>query len=133
MKSIMLDTNICIYIQKNKPEHVREKFKQFNTGDLALSSITVSELYHGAYKSEYVEKNLLALEHFLYPFDIVDYDIKASIEYGKVRASLEKVANIIGGLDMMIAAHARSLDATLVTNNTREFTKVEGLRVENWV
>ncbi|MDD3466236.1 MAG: type II toxin-antitoxin system VapC family toxin [Campylobacterales bacterium] len=133
MKTIILDTNICIYIQKNRPEHVREKFKQFSVGDLALSSITVSELYHGAYKSEYVEKNLLALEHFLRPFDIVDYDLKASVEYGKIRASLEKTGNVIGGLDMMIAAHARSLNATLVTNNTREFIRVKDLKVENWV
>jgi len=129
----MLDTNICIYIQKNKPQQVREKFKQFRAGDLALSSITVSELYYGAYKSEHVEKNLLALEHFLYPFDIVDYDFKASIEYGKVRAALEKKGEIIGGLDMMIAAHARSIDAILVTNNTKEFARVQGLRTENWV
>lgn len=133
MKTIILDTNICIYIQKNKPEHVREKFKQFDVGDLALSSITVSELYHGAYKSAYAEKNLLALEHFLRPFDILNYDLKASIEYGKIRASLEKSGQIIGGLDMMIAAHARALDAILVTNNTREFQRVENLVVENWV
>jgi len=129
----MLDTNICIYIQKNKPEHVREKFKQFSVGDLALSSITVSELYFGAYKSQYVEKNLLALEHFLRPFEIAEYGIKASVEYGKVRATLEKSGKIIGGLDMMIAAHARSLNSILVTNNIKEFERVNGLVVENWV
>lgn len=129
----MLDTNICIYIQKNKPEYVREKFKQFDIGDLALSSITVSELYHGVYKSSYVEKNLLALEHFLRPFNILDYDLRASVEYGKIRASLEKSGKAIGGLDMMIAAHAKSLGAILVTNNTGEFKRVENLIIENWV
>lgn len=129
----MLDTNICIYILKNKPEQVRKKFKQFDIGDLALSSVTVSELYFGAYKSEYIEKNLLALENFLIPFDIVDYDLKACIEYGKIRASLEKNGKIIGGLDIMIAAHARSLDAVLVTNNLKEFQRVENLSLENWV
>lgn len=129
----MLDTNICIYIQKNKPEHVREKFKEFSIGDISLSGITVSELYFGAYKSQYIEKNLLALEHFLRPFNLVEYGVKASIEYGKIRASLEKSGNTIGGLDMMIAAHAKSLDAVLVTNNLKEFQRVEGLVVENWV
>lgn len=129
----MLDTNICTYIQKNKPQHVREKFRQFSVGDLALSSITVSELYFGAYKSQYVEKNLLALKHFLRPFNIVEYDLKASIEYGKIRATLEKSGKTTGGLDMMIAAHARSLKSTLVTNNVKEFQRVENLVIENWV
>lgn len=133
MSQIMLDTNICIYIIKNKPESVREKFKCYNIGDLVLSSITVSELYYGAYKSQYVEKNLLALEHFLKPFDIVEYDLKASIEYGKIRASLEKSGQIIGGLDMLIAAHAKSLNMALVTNNKKEFERIDGLILDNWV
>jgi len=129
----MLDTNICIYIIKNKHEQVKEKFKTYSIGDLTLSIITVSELYYGAYKSQYIEKNLLALEHFLKPFNIAEYDIKTSIEYGKTRASLEKSGKVIGGLDMMIASHAKSLNMTLVTNNIREFEKVEGLIVENWI
>jgi tRNA(fMet)-specific endonuclease VapC len=129
----MLDTNICIYIIKNKPQAVREKFQEFNIGQLVLSSITVSELYYGVYKSSYVEKNLLALEHFLKTFDIIYYGIKASVEYGKVRADLEKKGTVIGGLDMMIAAHALSLDLTLVTNNTKEFCRVDELTVDNWV
>jgi tRNA(fMet)-specific endonuclease VapC len=133
MKDIMLDTNICIYIIKNKPMSVLKKFQEYNIGDLALSSITVSELYYGAYKSQYIEKNLLALEHFLQPFNIVEYDLKASIEYGKIRAVLEKQGNIIGGLDMQIAAHALSLDMTLVTNNTKEFNRVKDLILDNWV
>lgn len=133
MSQIMLDTNICIYIIKNKPEHVREKLKCYNVGDLALSSITLSELYYGAYKSQYVEKNILALEHFLKPFDIVEYDLKASIEYGKIRANLEKSGQMIGGLDMLIAAHAKSLNMTLVTNNTKEFERIDGLVLDNWV
>ncbi|MEA3498173.1 MAG: type II toxin-antitoxin system VapC family toxin [Campylobacterota bacterium] len=133
MKDIMLDTNICIYIIKNKPKSVIEKFKEYDVGDISLSSITVSELYYGAYKSQYIEKNLLALEHFLQPFNIIEYDLKASIEYGQIRASLEKQGNIIGGLDMQIAAHARSLDMTLITNNTKEFIKVDNLIIGNWV
>jgi tRNA(fMet)-specific endonuclease VapC len=129
----MLDTNICIYIIKNKPQSVKEKFMMYDVGDLSLSSITVSELYYGAYKSQYVEKNLLALEHFLKPFSILEYGTKASVEYGKIRASLEKSGKVIGGLDMMIAAHARSLDMTLVTNNTKEFKRVDNLVLDNWV
>ena len=133
MKNIMLDTNICIYIIKNKPKSVMNRFQEYDIGDISLSSITVSELYYGAYKSEYIEKNLLALEHFLQPFNIVDYDLKASIEYGQIRASLEKKGNIIGGLDMQIAAHAKSLNMTLVTNNTKEFIRVNDLIIDNWV
>ena len=102
----MLDTNICIYIIKNKPQSVKEKLKSYNIGDLIISSITVSELYYGVYKSQYVQKNLLALEYFLRPFDIVEYGIEASVEYGKIRAKLEKEGQPIGGLDMLIASHA---------------------------
>ena len=133
MNDIMLDTNICIYIIKNKPKSVIEKFKNYNIGDISLSSITISELYYGVYKSNYVQKNLLALEQFLQPFNIVNYDLQASIEYGKIRAILEKQGNIIGGLDMQIAAHAKSLDMTLITNNTKEFLRVENLVIDNWV
>ena len=133
MKKIMLDTNICIYIIKNKPQKVREKFKEFDIGDLAISSITVSELYYGAYKSLHVEKNLLALEHFFKPFDILEFDTKASIKYGRIRASLEKSGKVIGGVDMLIAAHALSNTMSLVTNNTKEFERVENLKIENWV
>ena len=133
MKDIMLDTNICIYIIKNKPSYIRDKFKEFDIGDLSLSSITVSELYYGVYKSEYIEKNLLALNNFLKPFNIVDYDLNASIEYGKIRASLEKIGRVIGGLDMQIAAHAKSLDMTLITNNTKEFERIDNLVIDNWI
>ena len=129
----MLDTNICIYIIKNRPVNVLKKFKNFNMGDLAISSITVSELYYGAYKSKYTEKNLKALEDFLYPFDIIEFDENAAVEYGKIRASLEKKGEIIGGLDMLIAASAKSQEMILVTNNTKEFSRIDNLEIENWV
>lgn len=129
----MLDTNMCIFIINKKPQQVKEKFLAFDIGDLAISSVTVSELYFGAYKSQFVEKNLLALEHFLRPFDLVEYDTKAAISYGKIRANLEKAGTPIGGMDMMIAAHALSLDMTLVTNNTKEFKRVDRLVLEDWV
>ena len=133
MKRCMLDTNICIYIIKNKPEQARKRFKEYAIGDLAISSITVSELMYGANKSQYIEKNLKAVERFLLPFDIVDYDYKASLVYGEIRADLEKKGKVIGGLDMLIAAHAESLDMILVTNNTKEFNRVIGLDIDNWV
>ena len=130
---MMLDTNICIYIIKNKPQTVKERFKQFEIGELCISSITVSELMYGVYKSQHMEKNLKAITTFLMPFDIVDYDYNASIEYGKIRAYLEKKGQIIGGMDLQIAAHALASDMTLVTNNTKEFERVKGLKFENWV
>ena len=130
---MMLDTNICIYIIKNKPQTVKERFKEFEIGELCISSITVSELMYGVYKSQHMEKNLKAITAFLMPFDIIDYDYNASIEYGRIRAYLEKKGQIIGGMDMQIAAHALASDMTLVTNNTKEFERVQGLKLENWV
>jgi len=129
----MLDTNICIYIIKNKPQSVKKKFQEFNIGQLCISTITVSELIYGAYKSPFVEKNLKAIESFLMPFEIVDYDYMASVEYGKIRANLERRGSIIGNMDMQIAGHALALDMILVTNNTKEFERVEGLTLDNWV
>ncbi len=130
---MMLDTNICIYIIKNKPQSAKKRFEEYEVGQLCISSITVSELMYGAFKSKHTEKNLKALERFLMPFEIVDYDFAASVEYGKIRASLEKKGQVIGNMDMQIAGHALSRDMVLVTNNTREFERVEGLVLENWV
>ncbi len=129
----MLDTNICIYIIKNRPQSVKEKFLEFKIGELCLSSITVSELFFGAYKSNYVEKNIKAIESFLIPLEIVNFDYRASNEYGKIGASLEKQGRIIGNMDMQIAAHAKSLNLILVTNNTKEFQRVDDLKLDNWV
>ena len=129
----MLDTNICIYIIKNKPQSARKKFLEFNIGELYISSITVSELIYGAYKSQFVQKNLEALKTFLLPFEIVDYDVSASMKYGELRASLEKVGKVIGNMDMLIAGHALALNMTLVTNNIKEFHRVEKLKLDNWV
>ena len=133
MNRLMLDTNICIYIIKNKPQSVKEKFQNFHIGELCISSITVSELMYGAYKSEYTEKNLKAIESFLLPFEIVEYDYSAAVEYGRIRATLEKKGSVIGNMDMQIAGHALALGMTVVTNNTKEFERVEGLTLDNWV
>ena len=127
----LLDTNICIYILKNKPIKILEKFKNFSIGDLKIISITVAELYFGAYNSSYVEKNISIIEKFLIPFEIINFDEKTAIEYGKIKAKLKKNGNIIGELDMQIAAIAISHNLILVTNNTREFEIIENLKIEN--
>ena len=128
----LLDTNICIYIIKKKPIDVFEKFKNFTVGDIGISSITLAELQYGIEKSSNAEKNREALEKFLTPIEIIDYGYDATIEYGKIRAELEKKGVPIGPLDMLIASHAKSLDVILVTNNVREFERISGLKTENW-
>jgi len=129
----LLDTNICIYIIKQKPQSVLNKFNSIEPGEVAISMITVSELYYGARKSANKEKNFLALNKFILPFNILDFDIAAANSYGIIRTELESKGIPIGPLDTLIAAHAISLDYILVTNNEREFTRVSGLQVENWV
>lgn len=129
----LLDTNICIYLIKRKPPEVLQRFLQLSPGSVFISSVTTSELYYGAQKSQRVQTNLEALNHFLLSFRIVDYDESASFLYGELRADLEKRGQPIVPLDMMIAAHALSLDVPLVTNNTKEFERVKGLKLENWV
>jgi len=129
----ILDTNICIYIIKKKPSSVFQNFRRLKPGSVVISSITLAELEFGVKNSSRPDQNSLALRQFLVPLDIVDFDSEAAIEYGSVRANLEKAGNPIGALDNLIAAHAKSLDCILVTNNEREFTRVSGLKVENWV
>ena len=129
----MLDTNICIYIIKQKPKAALEKFKKMKNTDICISSITYSELIYGAEKSSNVAKNMIALTMFLANIEILPYDENASVTYGLIRAKLEKKGNLIGPLDMLIAAHAKSLNMTLVSNNLKEFKRVDGLKLDNWV
>jgi tRNA(fMet)-specific endonuclease VapC len=129
----LLDTNICIYIIKKKPVEVFEKFKNLTIGDVGISSITLAELQYGIEKSSSPEKNREALEKFLTPIEILEYGYDATVEYGKIRAELEKKGVPIGPLDMLIASHAKSLDMVLVTNNIREFERVADLKIENWI
>jgi tRNA(fMet)-specific endonuclease VapC len=129
----LLDTNICIYIIKKKPAEVFEKFKNLTLGDVGISSITLAELQYGIEKSSNSEKNREALEKFLTPIEIIDYGYDATVEYGKIRAELEKKGVPIGPLDMLIASHAKSLDVILVTNNVREFMRIADLKIENWI
>nr|WP_255478762.1 type II toxin-antitoxin system VapC family toxin [Rufibacter sp. XAAS-G3-1] len=122
-----MDTNI--YIIKKKPEIVLERFKELTLGNVGISTITLAELEYGIRKSGSPDRNLEALNQFLVPLDIKDFDYNAAVEYGKIRASLEKAGTPIGPLDTLIAAHALSLNTTLVTNNEKEFNRVAGLRI----
>ena len=128
----MLDTNICIYVIKHKPETVFQKLQNTNPEDVCISSVTYAELVHGVEKSAAAEKNRLALSMFLANMEILGFDVEAADCYGKIRADLEKKGTPIGPLDMMIAGHAQSLGYTVVTNNVKEFSRVSALRIENW-
>ena len=128
----MLDTNICIYIIKNKPKKVIIELKRHKPSEICVSAITYAELTHGVEKSMAVEKNRFALVLLFSNIEVLDFDIKAAIHYGKIRAYLEKQGTPIGPLDMMIAAHAMSLGYTVVTNNIKEFQRVPDLKLENW-
>jgi tRNA(fMet)-specific endonuclease VapC len=114
------------------PPEVVQKFREIGVGNICISSTTVSELQFGAYKSKHIRKNLKRLDEFLSPFEILAYDEKASSYYGKIRSNLEKQGNVIGPLDMLIAAHALSENLTLITNNEKEFSRVKSLKVNNW-
>ena len=122
-----------MHIMNNHPPEVFEKFRNIEVGAIGISSITVSELYYGAYKSSKIKQNIKRVEEFLYPFEILPYDESASREYGKIRSYLEKKGQIIGPLDMLIAAHAISRNLTIITNNIKEFKRIKSLQVENWV
>jgi tRNA(fMet)-specific endonuclease VapC len=129
----MLDTNTCIALIKRKPERALRRFDRLSAGDVGISTITLAELCYGIAKSQHVERNKLALEEFLLPMEISDFDESAAAAYGQVRAALEGAGRPIGPLDTQIGAHALSLRAILVTNNTSEFRRINGLRVENWI
>ena len=127
----MLDTNICICAIKQKPKLVIANMMAHDPTDICISSITYAELMHGVEKSQAVEKNRLALTLFLSAIEIREFHASAAETHGKIRADLEKQGTPIGLLDLLIAGHARSEGCVLVTNNIREFQRVEGLRVED--
>ena len=132
MLRYLLDTNIVIYVLKRRPIEVLSVFNQ-NASRMAISAITLSELYHGAEKSIKVSENLAAIEDFCSRLDVLPYGSKAAQHYGAIRAGLEKLGQPIGVNDLHIAAHARSEGLVMVTNNVGEFARVPALQVENWV
>ena len=129
---LLLDTNICIYIIKQHPPAVLERFLDYQPGDIGISSITLSELRYGVAKSAHKEKNATALDEFIIPLEVVSYDEAAALVYGDIRAALEKAGTPIGSMDLLIAAHAVSLGIPLVTNNTREFARVPTINLVDW-
>lgn len=129
----LLDTNICIYLIKKKPESVLRRLTQKDINDVGISSVTLSELEYGVEKSIHRDRNKLALAEFVAPLTVFPYDERVAPVYGRVRALLEKEGLPIGPLDLLIGAHALSLQAVLVTNNDKEFKRIPDLKIENWV
>jgi len=128
----LLDTNICIYLIKKKPEQVFRRLRAVDIATVSISAVTVAELQYGVAKSARAEQNALALAAFLAPLVVEPFDDDAAARYGVVRADLERAGTPIGSMDLLIAAHALALGRTVVTNNVREFERVAGLKVENW-
>jgi len=132
MLKYLLDTNIAIYVIKRRPMEVLERFNR-HAGQLCLSVTSQAELIHGAEKNAIPEQNFRALEDFCSRLTLLDYGQKAAAHYGDIRADVERKGTPIGVNDLHIAGHARSEGLTLVSNNVKEFERVEGLRLENWI
>lgn len=130
---VMLDTNTCIAIIKQKPPKVLERFNAYQVGEIGISWVTLAELEFGVFKSQHLEKNQVGLDEFVLPLEIANFNCETARVYGRVRAALEKKGTPIGSLDMMIGAHALSLGVTLATNNTREFSRIKGLTLVDWL
>ena len=129
----MLDTNICIFIIKHQPENVIQKFMEDDPDDICISAITYAELAYGVEKSQSKEKNKIALMVLLSEIQIVPFDDLAAQIYGEIKVDLQKKGTPIGPLDTLIAAHAKALNLILVTNNIKEFARVDDLEAEDWV
>jgi tRNA(fMet)-specific endonuclease VapC len=129
----LLDTNTCIYVINKKPSAVVERIQTKRPEQIAISTITHAELEYGISRSKYPEQNRVALLEFLFPFLILDFDQMAAVQYGLIRSYLESKGKPIGPMDLLLAAQARSRDLVLVTNNEKEFRRIEGLKIENWI
>src|SRR5436309_1231834 len=128
----LLDTNICIYIAKRRPARVQTRFERLRPGDVGMSIVTYLELVYGAWKSQRAEANLAIIEQLRLIIPVQPLEVGVATHYGRLRTDLERKGKPIGGYDLLIAAHALELGLILVTNNIREFARVDGLRVENW-
>lgn len=129
----LLDTNICIALIRQKSPAMLQRLTSQQPGDVGISAITLAELIYGVEKSAKVEQNRAALQQFLLPLELADFDPQAAFVYGKIRVGLERADQPIGAMDMLIAAHAIHLDAILVTNHVREFQRINGLVLEDWI
>jgi tRNA(fMet)-specific endonuclease VapC len=132
MLQYMLDTNICVYVLKNRPEQLREKFNRL-AGQLCISTISLAELLYGVEKSSRPNENRQAVEQLVARLGVLPFSASAASHYGQIRVALEGAGRPIGAHDMLIGAHARSEGMTVVTNNLREFERIPELRTENWV
>ena len=130
--NLMLDTNVCIYLIKEHPPSVVERFATHAVGDIGISAMTLAELEYGVSKSSRPARNREALDQFISPLEVAPFDRQATAAYGRLRTTLEKRGQSIGSMDLLIAAHALSLDVRLITRNVREFGRVPGLRVDDW-
>ena len=128
----LLDTNICIYTIKKKPPEVLNTLKQKPKKEIYISSITIAELEYGIVKSQFPEKNRIAMIQFLSYFNLLKFDENDAIEFGLIKTDLEKKGKIIGTMDLLIAAQCKAKELILVTNNTKEFERIKELKVENW-
>ena len=133
MIDYLLDTNICIYLIKKRPPEVFQRFQQLQLKQLHIPTVTVFELYYGIEKNNSQKRNLLALENFIAPLTVVDFNLEAAKKAAQIRSTLQNKGMPIGPYDTQIAAIALSLNMVLLTNNTREFERVDGLKLENWV
>jgi len=133
MKNYLLDTNICIYLIKERPPEVLARFQQIQMKQIYIPTIVIFELYYGIEKNNSQKRNLVALEKFIAPFSVVDFTMDAAKKAAQIRSDLVKQGKPIGAYDLQIAACALALNMTLLTNNTREFERVHGLKLENWV
>lgn len=129
---ILLDTDICIYAINRRNPGTLARLRGLQAGDVGISAVTYAELRFGVENSARPDSNLVALERFLLPLEVLAFDAEAARHYGRIRAILKRAGTLIGGNDLLIAAHALSVGATLVTNNAREFNRVKGLHVEQW-
>jgi tRNA(fMet)-specific endonuclease VapC len=132
MLRYMIDTNICIYAMKKDPRLLVNKFSEYRS-EICVSSIVVGELLYGIEKSQHRHVNMTRAEHFISLLDVLDFDADAAGHFASIRATLEKQGTPIGSYDLMTAGHARSLGLILVTHNTKEFSRVDGLRLEDWI
>ena len=129
---LLLDTDVCMFLIREQPPSILERFTHHAVGDVGISVITLAELEYGVSKSSKPANNRQALDQFIAPLIVAEFDRSATGAYGKLRATLEKKGQVIGAMDLLIAAHALSLNVRLVTHNVREFGRVPGLRVETW-
>ena len=132
MLRYMLDTNLCIRVLRDRPQGLRERFNA-EAASLCISMVTLAELLYGAEKSQRSSETRREVERFAARLEVLPFDADAAAHYANIRADLERRGQVIGAYDMMIAGHARSRGLVVVTGNLREFTRVEGLRSEDWL